>query len=213
MKLKDFFRSNSFKCIVVLLAIALVCGAVLAFCNDLFYVSSEEMFARSMVKIYDGDASKLVDKITSDDDIRTYTFYNCSAVVVDAQVSPDGKTWLVQSRGDKCGYQGGSVTLWVSMKVENGALAGINKVIVDGYDSSQTLIGQINEAFLATYASDDYKDIVTGGGHFNNVRMSKDEVTSENEVVVSGATWTSKAVNAAVNGAMDYVRETAGEDA
>lgn len=213
MKLKDFFRSNSFKCIVVLLAIALVCGAVLAFCNDLFYVSSEEMFARSMVKIYDGDASKLVDKITSDDDVRTYTFYNCSAVVVDAQVSPDGKTWLVQSRGDKCGYQGGSVTLWVSMKVENGALAGINKVIVDGYDSSQTLIGQINEAFLATYASDDYKDIVTGGGHFNNVRMSKDEVTSENEVVVSGATWTSKAVNAAVNGAMDYVRETAGEDA
>ncbi len=213
MKLKDFFRSNSFKCIVVLLAIALVCGAVLAFCNDLFYVSSEEMFARSMVKIYDGDASKLVDKITSDDDIRTYTFYNCSAVVVDAQVSPDGKTWLVQSRGDKCGYQGGSVTLWVSMKVENGALAGINKVIVDGYDSSQTLIGQINEAFLATYASDDYKDIVTGGGHFNNVRMSKDEVTSENEVVVSGATWTSKAVNAAVNGAMDYVRETAGEEA
>ena len=213
MKLKDFFRSNSFKCIVVLLAIALVCGAVLAFCNDLFYVSSEEMFARSMVKIYDGDASKLVDKITSDDDVRTYTFYNCSAVVVDAQVSPDGKTWLVQSRGDKCGYQGGSVTLWVSMKVENGALAGINKVIVDGYDSSQTLIGQINEAFLATYASDDYKDIVTGGGHFNNVRMSKDEVTSENEVVVSGATWTSKAVNAAVNGAMDYVRETAGEEA
>ncbi len=213
MKLKDFFRSNSFKCIVVLLAIALVCGAVLAFCNDLFYVSSEEMFARSMVKIYDGDASKLVDKITSDDDVRTYTFYNCSAVVVDAQVSPDGKTWLVQSRGDKCGYQGGSVTLWVSMKVENGALAGINKVIVDGYDSSQTLIGQINEAFLATYASDDYKDIVTGGGHFNNVRMSKDEVTSENEIVVSGATWTSKAVNAAVNGAMDYVRETAGEEA
>ncbi len=213
MKLKDFFRSNSFKCIVVLLAIALVCGAVLAFCNDLFYVSSEEMFARSMVKIYDGDASKLVDKITSDDDVRTYTFYNCSAVVVDAQVSPDGKTWLVQSRGDKCGYQGGSVTLWVSMKVENGALAGINKVIVDGYDSSQTLIGQINEAFLATYTSDDYKDIVTGGGHFNNVRMSKDEVTSENEIVVSGATWTSKAVNAAVNGAMDYVRETAGEEA
>lgn len=99
------------------------------------------------------------------------------------------------------------------MKVENGALAGINKVIVDGYDSSQTLIGQINEAFLATYASDDYKDIVTGGGHFNNVRMSKDEVTSENEIVVSGATWTSKAVNAAVNGAMDYVRETAGEEA
>lgn len=211
MKVKDFFRSNSFKCIVVLLVIALVCGAVLALCNDLFYVSSEEMFARSMVKIYDGDATELVDKITSDDDVRTYTFYNCSAAVVDAQVSPDGKTWLVQSKGDKCGYQGGSVTLWVSMSVEGGALTGINKVIVDSYDSSQTLIGQINETFLATYASDDYKDIVTGGGHFNNTRMSKDKLTDENEVVVSGATWTSKAVNAAVNGAMEYVRENAGE--
>ena len=43
-----------------------------------------------------------------------------------------------------------------------------------------------------------------------NQRMTSDS-TPETEVVVSGATYTSRAINAAVNGAMDYVRERAGE--
>ena len=48
MKTKDFLRSDSFKCIVVLLVIALVCGVLLAVANDLFYVSDEELWLRSM---------------------------------------------------------------------------------------------------------------------------------------------------------------------
>ncbi|MBQ7227458.1 MAG: hypothetical protein IJX05_03575 [Clostridia bacterium] len=211
MKIKDFFKSNSFKCIVVLLVIALVCGSVLALANDLFYVSPEEAFARSMSKIYDGDATKLEDKIVSEDEQVTYTTYNCSAVILDAQVSPDGKTWLVQSKGDKCGYQGGSLVLWVSMNVENGQLAGLNKIIVDSYDSSQTLIGSISAEYLAQYCSEDYKAIVTGGRHFSNVRMDKENNPADSDIASGGATYTSVAVNAAINGAMDYVREFAGE--
>ena len=59
MKTKDFLRSDSFKCIVVLLVIALVCGVLLAVANDLFYVSDEELWLRSMEKVYDGDTSEL----------------------------------------------------------------------------------------------------------------------------------------------------------
>ena len=211
MKLKDFLRSNSFRCIVVLLVITIVCGAILALCNDLFFVSDREMFERSMTKIYDGDASQLVDLIPDDAEEITYTTYDCEAVILDAHKSPDGKTWLVQSKGNKCGYQNGSVTLWLNMSVENGQLTAINKIIVDSYDSSQTLIGSISETYLAQYSSEQYHDVVTGGGHFSNVKMSAEETTDANEIVAAGATYTSKAVNAAVNGAMDYVREFAKE--
>ena len=211
MKLKDFLRSSSFRCIVVLLVITIVCGAILALCNDLFFVSDREMFERSMTKIYDGDASQLVDLIPDDAEEITYTTYDCEAVVLDAHKSPDGKTWLVQSKGNKCGYQNGSVTLWLNMSVESGQLTAINKIIVDSYDSSQTLIGSISETYLAQYSSEQYRDVVTGGGHFSNVKMSAEETTDANEIVAAGATYTSKAVNAAVNGAMDYVREFAKE--
>lgn len=211
MKLKDFLRSNSFRCIVVLLVITIVCGAILALCNDLFFVSDREMFERSMTKIYDGDASQLVDLIPDDAEEITYTTYDCEAVILDAHKSPDGKTWLVQSKGNKCGYQNGSVTLWLNMSVESGQLTAINKIIVDSYDSSQTLIGSISEMYLAQYSSEQYRDVVTGGGHFSNVKMSAEETTDANEIVAAGATYTSKAVNAAVNGAMDYVREFAKE--
>ncbi len=211
MKLKDFLRSNSFRCIVVLLVITIVCGAILALCNDLFFVSDREMFERSMTKIYDGDASQLVDLIPDDAEEITYTTYDCEAVILDAHKSPDGKTWLVQSKGNKCGYQNGSVTLWLNMSVESGQLTAINKIIVDSYDSSQTLIGSISETYLAQYSSEQYRDVVTGGGHFSNVKMSAEETTDANEIVAAGATYTSKAVNAAVNGAMDYVREFAKE--
>lgn len=212
MKAKEFFKSNSFRCIVVLLAVTLVCGVILALCNDLFYVSDREMFERSIVKIYDGDASQLIDLVPDDAEEIKYTTYSCEAIILDAHKSPDGKTWLVQSKGNKCGYQNGSVTLWLNMSVDGGALTAINKVIVDSYDSSQTLIGSISESYLAQYASDKYADVVKGGGHFSNVKMSEEDTTDANEIVASGATYTSKAVNAAVNGAMDYVREYAAKE-
>lgn len=210
MKLKDFFKSNSFRCIVVLLVIALVCGTVLAICNDLFYVSDEEVKLRSMAKIYDGEVSELVEVDLGGYETE-FTAFGCGAVIKEAMTAPGG-VWLVKSKGDKCGYQNGSVVLWVSLTAESGKLTAINKVILESYDSSQTLIKSINDEFLAQYASEDYKDVVTGGKHFTNVKMSKEDNTPATEVVASGATYTSKAVNAAVNGAMDFVRAAAAKE-
>ena len=210
MKVKDFLKSNSFRCIVVLLVIALVCGTVLALCNDLFYVSDEEVKLRSMAKIYDGEVSELVD-VDLTGRVTEYSSFNCNAVIKEAMTAPGG-LWLVKSKGDKCGYQNGSVVLWVSMTAEGGKLTKINKVILESYDSSQSLIKSINDEFLAQYASAEYADVVTGGKHFSNVRMSKPDNTQETEIVASGATYTSKAVNAAVNGAMDFVRAEAAKE-
>ena len=210
MKAKDFFKSNSFKCIVVLLVIALVCGTVLAICNDLFYVSDEEIKMRSMAKIYDGEVSELVE-VDLTGRTTEYASFNCNAVILEAMTAPGG-VWLVKSKGDKCGYQNGSVVLWVSMTAAGGKLTGINKVILESYDSSQSLIKAISDEFLAQYASDAYKDVVTGGKHFTNVKMSKPDNTPETEIVAAGATFTSKAVNAAVNGAMDFVRTEAAKE-
>ena len=49
---KGFFKSTSFKCIAVLLAIVLISGILLTICNSLFYVSDEERLQRVLSDIY-----------------------------------------------------------------------------------------------------------------------------------------------------------------
>ena len=39
MTVKQFFKSNAFKSLAVLIAIVLVAGVLLALCNDIFFVS------------------------------------------------------------------------------------------------------------------------------------------------------------------------------
>ena len=43
---------TSLKTISVLLIICIVCGALLALCNDLFYIDEETKFNRAMQKVY-----------------------------------------------------------------------------------------------------------------------------------------------------------------
>ena len=52
MTVKQFIKSKSFKCILVLLCIALVSGALLAILNDVLAVSDEERVMRTIKKIY-----------------------------------------------------------------------------------------------------------------------------------------------------------------
>lgn len=204
MKTKDFLRSDSFKCIVVLLVIALVCGVLLAVANDLFYVSDEELWLRSMEKVYDGDTSEL-ESLDISSDRTEYTALGSTAVVEEACSAPDG-IYLVKSRADRCGYSDGSLTLWVNLSTAGGAPSHINGIVVESYDSSQTLIGSIDADYLAMYSTAEADATVAGGGWFTNSRMESGEGPLT-EVVASGATYTSRAVNAAVNGALGFVRD------
>ena len=49
---KGFFKSTSFKCIAVLLAIVLISGILLTICNSLFYVSEAERLQRVLSSVY-----------------------------------------------------------------------------------------------------------------------------------------------------------------
>ena len=50
--IKNFIKSDWFRCIAVLLALAVVLGGTLAILNDVLYVSPEERTARAIKKIY-----------------------------------------------------------------------------------------------------------------------------------------------------------------
>ena len=54
MTVKQFVRSEAFKCIVVLLAIALVAGGLLAILNDVLAVSAEERTMRAIESVVSG---------------------------------------------------------------------------------------------------------------------------------------------------------------
>ena len=51
MTVKEFFKSNAFKSLAVLIAIVLVAGALLAIFNDTLYISDEERLNRTLSKI------------------------------------------------------------------------------------------------------------------------------------------------------------------
>ena len=52
MTVRQFFKSNAFKSLAVLIAIVLVAGGLLAIFNDLLYISDEERLNRILSSIY-----------------------------------------------------------------------------------------------------------------------------------------------------------------
>ena len=52
MTVKQFFKSNIFKCLAALLCVLLVCGVFLTIMNGLLAVSDEEKFQRVLSEIY-----------------------------------------------------------------------------------------------------------------------------------------------------------------
>ena len=98
-----FFKSKTFLSLAVLLAIALVSGALLAIFHDLFAVSNEERTARSFRKIYGQDVR--AEAVALDDEARVYE----KGEVLSVYLVEDGN-YLIESKGTG-GYKG-SVTVW-----------------------------------------------------------------------------------------------------
>lgn len=247
MKAKEFFKSNSFKCIIVLLVITLVCGSIIAMCAVLFKVPDEERLTRSLTAIYgsadlipeyedkgvkDKAGQEIVDDKGNVATSRAVTFFydkqgfypddetelakdskdktrkSSYTVVIQQVIVDENGSCLVKAKGKGCGFSGGSVTVWVMFDLNGPAIDSIQKVVCVGNetDSSQTLIGQFKADYFAQYATDGATEVVRGGGYFTTGKMSV--VSDDNiEVVSAGATYTSTAMDVAVNGALYYVRE------
>ena len=95
------------KAVAVLVCICLVCGALLALCNDLFYISDEERFNRSMAKIYPELDLASVKTLELNSEFKSNSTYGEVKSVV-----TDGKVYIIEALGIG-GWQSGTVTLYV----------------------------------------------------------------------------------------------------
>lgn len=192
MKVKDFFRSITFRCIVVLAAIALLSGAILSLLNDILYVSDEEILQRTLNKIYVdeevGAETVSLDSLDVENDYGT----------VKNVYAMDNGQYLVEATG-KNGYKGGTVTAYTAFLAEDGALTGIYKVVITG-NVSQSFISEMDAEYLAGYTTADASEIVSGGTEYFPTTPGR------TDYVVTGATKVSDATNNAVNAAMYFLR-------
>ena len=170
MTVKQFFKSKTFVCIIVLLCIALVSGGLLAIMNDLLNVSDEERVQRTITSIY----GQSVDYTVVEADFST------EHGTVDAVYRLADGNYLVKATG-KEGYKNGTVTIWCVAKYDNNVFVGLTNVSIAD-NEKQTLMSKFTADVLSRF----------GGKESNNV-------------AVSGATYSAKACNNAVNAALAYV--------
>lgn len=175
MTVKQFLKSKAFKCVIVLMCIALVSGALLSICNDLLSVSDEERVLRTIKKIYGKEVA--YEEVEAE--------YNTEIGRIDNIYKLDDGNYLVKSTGFD-GYQKGTVSVWLVAKYEEGVYVGIDDVSIAG-NEKQTLMSKFTSGVLSGYEG-------------------KEE---DFNIVVGGATYSSRALNNAVNVAAEYFGERA----
>ncbi|MGN0822576.1 MAG: hypothetical protein ACI4NG_02275 [Candidatus Gallimonas sp.] len=199
MTVRQFFKSAAFRSLAVLLAIVIVAGGLLAICNDLFYVSAEEKFARTLMKIY-GKAETVEETIELTEENKKQP----NAVVNYAYRMGDGNL-LVQATG-KGGFNGGTVTLWVVVLSDHGAFGGVGKVVYET-NTKQTYLSKFSDSFYDHFSA--YNDRLKAGETF-----SVAEESGSVRVVNTGASLSSTAMCNAVNGAISFCKTVVfGEEA
>ena len=178
MTAKSFFKSTAFKCIVTLLCVLLVSGIFLTVMNALLQVTDQEKFDRAINKIY-GKSVKT--------ETVTVANYNDNGNIDEAYRVKDDGNYLIKATGYG-GFDNGSVTCWIVVVVKNGAVGGIDKVIIDS-NKSQSYIANINDKFLSGFKT-----------NFNGEHYSPYE-----GFIMTGATRSATAICNAVNAALDFV--------
>ncbi|MDE6504278.1 MAG: hypothetical protein K2L42_00215 [Clostridia bacterium] len=184
MSVKEFFKGNVFKCLIALLCVLLVSGIFLTVMNSLLYVTDEERFERAINKIY-GKSVKTESVQVAD--------YNSNATINEAYKIKDDGNYLVKSTG-KGGFENGTVTCWVVVKVKGGKVSGVGKVVIDS-NKSQSYISKISQSFLNSFESNPAADFY---------------FTTADGYLTSGASMSSNAICNAVNGAVDFVNAQLG---
>ncbi len=193
---KQFFKSTAVKSVAVLLAIVVVCGGLLAVCNDLLFLTDEERLSRAIAKIYGGNATvRELISLTPEESAFT------EGAIEKAYLMSDGN-YLLQARGNG-GWQGGSITVWTVMDCEGSRanhdlrLVGVERVI---YESNE------KQSYISKFSQADY-DLFTR--HDGEVADGK-SFGKEIDVVKTGESspFTFGALTNAVNVALRFTRTT-----
>ncbi len=186
MTVKQFFKSQAFKCIIVLLVIALIAGGLLAILNDVLYVTEEERTMRAIEKVY-GEEMRY-EELSFEADKLSNDYGTLSKVYL-----LENGNYLVQATGGN-GYKGGTITVWVVLTVKDGAFNGIEKVVLESYEK-QTLMSKLTYDVYSAH-----NDEITGDVYFTT---GGDGI----KVLISGATLSTNALNNAVDCALQFARE------
>lgn len=183
MSVKQFFKSNVFKCLATLLCVLLISGIFLTIMNGLLAVSDEERFQRAISKIYGKTVATTAVAVAD---------YNSNATIEEAYRVEDGN-YLVKSTG-KGGYENGTVTCWVVIEFKNGAVTGVGKVVIDS-NKNQSYIDRVTDKALNQF-SELYENEI---------------IYTENMITNATVKGTKNAICNAVNGALDYVNNAFGK--
>ena len=162
---KTPFWKSVCKSLIVMVMIIVVCGGLLAIVNDLCKVTDEERIQRAIDKIYDTDV-KLDDTI----DVSNYN-ENLDIAEIKACYKLNNGDYLVRTTGKK-GYSNGSVTLYVSISIEDD-VAKVNITVMDDY-KGQTLMSKLNDLynkFIGKTADDDLSSIIETGATYSSVAV------------------------------------------
>lgn len=177
---------KSIKPIVVILAIMLVCGGLLAVLSQLLNVSNEERIQRAINKIYASEQT--LPSLSLEEDVTAVDMSDIDYGEIKACYKLDNGDLMILSKGKK-GYANGSVTVYVTIKDNK-----VYKVVQDSY-AGQTLMSKLTDDFYGKFTDSANK-----------------EQASEVKAV-SGATYSSGAVKNAVQTALEFASrlQTKGE--
>lgn len=187
-----FFKSDWFKCITCLLAIALVLSGLLAVLNDVLAVSDSERTARAIKKIYGEDKEY---SITLDVDKGDKAEENQYGLI--DKIYQVGNDVLFKSTG-KEGYKGGTITLWVKI-VEKDGNKVIDKIVQDSYEK-QTLMSKFSQSYYDNFLMD-----VTAAYESGTYIFAPKAESGKTQNAMSGATSSANAACNAVNCVIEYL--------
>ena len=175
---------TSLKTISVLLIICIVCGALLALCNDLFYIDEETKFNRAMQKVYPE-----FERDTSVSETPVAEFKDLAGVgnVSKVYASKDG-TYILETTGVG-GFSSGTVTMYVAIGGKNPDVQ-IKSLVVTG-NVGQSWMAKVGQKELdKAYVGKNIKDL-------SAVQFGAD-------YKLGGTTYTSTAILNAVKAAVNY---------
>lgn len=201
MTVKQFFKGKAFKCLIVLMCILLLSGAILTIAYGFLEVYAGERLQRAVNKIYPNQTVNIYgkdDSLIDSNEKEPKSLVDTTLTLGDANVlsayritfaDKSDTHYLVQSQG-MGGYSEGTVTCWVAINVDTSAksIKNIAKVQV-GESSGQTFMDKITTAMLDSFT----KSLPEGG------------FDPSDGYVSTGATKSSTAICNAVNGAVNYV--------
>ena len=194
--MKKLFSNVWFKCITVLLVIAMISGGLLALLNDLLYVSPAERSMRAIVKIYgeEKEFATILDTDSDDETLNTSISYDEFGEITKIYKieNQDSYDLLFRTTGTG-GYKNGTITLWVQV-VCTSQSEKIENVVLEGFEK-QTLMSKLDGSYYDGF-------LVDVSGEYFSTEQSNNSIYHP----VSNATYSATAGNNAINCVIKYLR-------